>query len=373
MTGRGISEEAAKLAKEVGRRESKKKVEEIERQQPVRGRSLSVNDFQKADIPEPPTIVEEVIAGGTITIIAGQHKVGKTLLGLHLAMAAAAGEDWLGFPTTMTPTFYLNYEVAEWSFQKRVRRAVHGFAGFGDEGQVLRQKVGLNLYVNSLPSWRLNHKGHLRQIAEEVASLQAGLLVVDPIRAAYTGARNDDREVDAVMQAILEDLVEPTGCAVILMHHMRKPAPGEQGGGSTWEVKGSGSWTDAADGIITLRRDRNDSSKMGRLVNMTLRHFESIDDFKVKLQPASLIFTADRAAKTEGTEEARLQKAFQMANFDERGGELTMADIADVVGVSRQFAQRRWSKNDWPRIKKVRTVKNKAYYRWEGETLPDPY
>lgn len=353
----------------------------VERTKPIRGEVTTGAELYHAEIPEPPAVVEGVIAGGSISIIAGQHKVGKTILGLQLAMAIPAGLDWLGFTTHPTGVLYLNYEVAEWSFQRRYRRMVRALAApkhKGDEAARLRaQRISRDFHQVTLPRWRINKAPDLRAIADVCLDRKIGLVIIDPIRAAYPGARNDDREVGAVMTGLLEHVVQPSGAAVVLLHHMRKPPSGETQGGSSWEVKGSGEWTDGSDSILTVRKDTKDQSGKGRLVNMTLRHWESIDDLRIELHPASLTFT--RAGLVETADVARLRAAFIMASQDRlnQGGTLTMEQIGEALGCSRQWAAKRITRGDFPQVEEVerRGSSQVAMYAWKDDTpeLPAPW
>jgi len=208
-------------------------LEEAEDSLPVRGRTLRLDKFINAEIPSPPALIEEVLPGGSLGLLAGQHKIGKTILLTQIAMAVATGEPFLWWKTHPTNVLYLNYEVAEWSFQKRVHRAAMGFLGhegsaIGEEAERvkdLRQRLGQRMYVNSLPSWRINRPGDLRRIREDVIEHDVGLVVIDPIRAAYTGNRNSDEEVDKLIQGLIEDVIQPTQASILLGHHMRKPPP----------------------------------------------------------------------------------------------------------------------------------------------------
>lgn len=255
-----------------------------------------LGSFLDKELPEPPPLVANVIPRGTITVIAGQHKVGKTFITSQLGLTVAAGAPWLGFETAPTRVLYLNYEVAPWSYQRRIKKQIKGLVAQGlvtaQEAEAIRQ----NLYVQSLPDWRISNRSDLQLMGEKARELGLGLIVVDPIRGAMKGDRNKDEVVDRIMQDILDLIVKPSGAAVVLAHHMRKPPSGEAITGSTWDIKGSGGFSDAADNIITIWRDK----KEARLVHMgfTLRHYEGIDDYQVQFMPASALFKQLQQAPT---------------------------------------------------------------------------
>lgn len=253
-----------------------------------------LGDFLDSNLPEPQPIVANVIPAGTITILAGQHKVGKTFMLTQMALTVAGGAPWIGFETTPTKVLYLNYEVAAWSYQRRIRGQL---AGLERQGIMTPPQIELakkNVVVESLPSLRLNHKGAVGELGEYLDKGNFGMVIIDPVRGAIKGDRNKDETIDAIMQSLLDQVVKVSGAAIVLGHHMRKPQPGEALTGSTWDVKGAGAFSDAADNIIVMWRDKKDrtTTHMG----FTLRHYEGIDDYKVTFQPASKVFKPLHAA-----------------------------------------------------------------------------
>jgi len=321
-------------------------------------RILPLGEFVDAEIPRPPALIDQVLPGGTTMIFAGQHKVGKTLFLSQLSMAVASGSRFLWWETVQTPVVYLNHEVAAWSFQDRLRRQLPGFAGTVDGDRRTLAAVRANLHVVSLPDFRLNREKDLELIAKRITDLEAGLVVVDPIRGAFPGDANDDVAVNRVMQGLLEVVVAPTGAAVILGHHTRKPGPGMHEDGSSFNVKGSGAWADAADGIGTFRYQKG--STQTRVLNLTLRHFESIDDLELRFRPAGLVYVTQGLYRRP--ELAELERAFTEADFNE----LTIDQIADVLEISRSYAVKRYQAGEWPAVVQHRTGTNgQKLYRWE--------
>ena len=247
-----------------------------------------LGDFLDSNLPEPQPLVANVIPAGTITILAGQHKVGKTFMLTQMALTVAGGAPWIGFETTPTKVLYLNYEVAAWSYQRRIRGQL---AGLERQGIMTPPQIDLarkNVVVESLPSLRLNNRGAVGELGEYLDKGNFGMVIIDPVRGAIKGDRNKDETIDAIMQSLLDQVVKVSGAAIVLGHHMRKPQPGEALTGSTWDVKGAGAFSDAADNIIVMWRDKKDRTitHMG----FTLRHYEGIDNYEVTFQPASKVF-----------------------------------------------------------------------------------
>jgi hypothetical protein len=247
----------------------------------------------------------------------------------------------------------------------------HEQSAIGEEAdriKTLREKLGVSLFVHTLPTWRINRQPDLFKLRDEVIEHQIGLVVIDPIRAAYTGNRNSDEEVDRAMQMLIEEVIHPTRTAILMGHHMRKPAPGESGGGSTWEVKGSSSWSDASDTIITMRKDTKDDSGLRRYLNVICRHYESKENLHIKLRPTSMTFT--------GTGEGGdLDPQLVLSRAFTNQGEMTMSQIADVLQCSRSWAQKQWERGELGPITCIKQGSGKmaAVYQWGQRDLPEPY
>ena len=252
---------------------------------------FTLGEFLEADIEEPDPIIDGVFPQGSLVMLAGQHKVGKTLMMSQLAISVVTGRKWIGFDTNPVSVLYLNYEVAAWSFKKRLVKQLHGFEKvYGAFSKEQKASLNNNLIVESLPSLRLNKKSDIVDLAKYAHNRKVGLVVIDPIRGAVQGDRNKDELIDRIMQDLLDQVVKQSGAAVLMGHHIRKPPPGEQSTGSTFEMKGAGSFADSPDAIITMRRD-NPEDRRAVTMGFTCRHYDSPDDITVSLRPSSLVFS----------------------------------------------------------------------------------
>lgn len=317
-----------------------------------------LDEFLDANLEVPPPLLDGILPGGTVMVLAGQHKVGKTLMMTQLAMAVASGTPFIGFETHKTKVLYLNFEVAGWSFRNRLKQQLYGY-GKRHGGKAV-EDIKANLYVRSLPKLKLNNPTQLTQLGQWAKEEGIGLIVIDPIRGAFLGNRNSDEEVDRVMQNIIEEVVGASGAAVVLGHHMRKPPPGERVSGSSWEVKGSSSWADAADAIVTLRWDK--TQKLYRYMSFTLRHYDSPDDIALELTGSSLLFELSEGPVSD---RELLRRAFQVEEHGKPELELTMKELAEKLDRPKSTVHRWISEGDHP-IEVVGSGKG-TRYRWRHE------
>lgn len=345
----------------------------------IDGKMLKLGELIEAEIPEPPRLIDNVLPGASVGIVAGYHKVGKTILMIQMAVSVASGRPFLLWETERTPVLYLGYEVHPYYLKQRVKRAVEwasatGQLATGDEVDRIRfeRKAILDNISLMKPRFGVGSESELKKLAQMVGDLGAGLVIVDPLRVAFIGDRNKDDAVDRLMTNLLEHVVVPTGAAVVLGHHMRKPQQGETASATSWKIKGSSSFVDAADAIIMLERDsKKDQGNSGleRKLAIVSRHYEGYDGVNLKLQPASMRFITDQERETP--DEVLLEAAFRDR------GEMDMGEIAEVLGIQRRSAQKRWESGRLPSpIRQRREARGTvaATYIWEANrTLPDPY
>lgn len=235
-------------------------------------------------------LVDEWLLAGSLTVFAGQQKLGKSTLMFALVGALLGGDRWLDkFDVTQSPVLYLDFEnPADYVWE--------------------------NL-VEYLPIDRLDKIGHLFKTPKAMPSAltaewlkkitekhqladQKGLLIVDSGRAAFNGLFADvpnwENSQGPVRSALepLQKFARESGWAVVVIHHDNK-----SGGFS-----GSSDWEAVPDYIWRLER-----SKDGRKLKMRGR---------LKVVPAAQVVkkNGDRiefvgSVAEVASEEAEIQQA----------------------------------------------------------------
>jgi hypothetical protein len=296
----------------------------------------TLGELLVANLPEPGPLVDGVIPMGSTAVIGGQHKVGKTIMLSQLGLSVAGGVPWLGYETRPQAVLYLNYEVAAWSFKRRIVKQFAGLQRQGVVDEATLQRIRDNFISESLPRMRVNVRSDLIELGEYAQRRGVGLVIVDPIRGAFMGDRNKDEVVDRVMQDILDHVVKPSGASVIMGHHLRKPPSGEEVTGSTWDLKGSSGFADAADAIMTMRRDKSDPSVV--YVSFTLRHYESPDDMALTLKPASMMWVESDHKPSDWR---TLHELFEVKDGKPGRFDVPLTEVLEALGISRSTFDRK--------------------------------
>src|SRR5439155_8705439 len=81
--------------------------------------------FIDREIVLPPDVIEGVLHPGGKMVLGGGSKSVKTWQQLDVEVSVATGTDWLGFKTKQGRVLYLNFEIPELYFWKRVQYICH--------------------------------------------------------------------------------------------------------------------------------------------------------------------------------------------------------------------------------------------------------
>ena len=192
--------------------------------------------------PEPCLIEPGLLPSQGILFIGGEPKSGKSLLVANLALALAAGGDHAGF-TVPSPKRVLicQFELPTPQFALRLatmRKAVgdradsHLFVDTRVSGHMLSSTAGLNHFLNS------------------ARSVQADVLVIDPLYSTHDQDENDTRAMAALCQALVR-LRDASRAALIVVHHIRKSAGRHELGSA---FRGSSALHAVGDSYLLLAR-----------------------------------------------------------------------------------------------------------------------
>lgn len=207
--------------------------------------SWTAAELMAADFPPTRWAVPHLVAEG-VSVLAGSPKVGKSWLGLNLAVAVAAGGKALGrVDVAAGPVLYLALEDTPRRLQDRLRKVL------GKDGPPLD---GLTFVTacEALPS------GGGERIGRWLAERPGARLVVVDVFARLRGATPPnvaayDADYAAVGRA--KRLADSYGVAVLLIHHTRKAAATDV----LDEVSGTQGLAGAADAVMVLKRSRGEA------------------------------------------------------------------------------------------------------------------
>lgn len=177
--------------------------------------------------------VDPVLLHGSIALLGGAGGIGKSSVTLALALAAAAADradeeygEACGLRVAPRPVLLLSYEDEAAILRERANRiAAAAEQKFWDQTNILQIiETSATLFAppdergrgrpQPTPAWE--------RVWEAVRETQAGLLVIDPLTAAYAGDANADAAgARALLEATRREARE-TGCGVLFVCHATK-------------------------------------------------------------------------------------------------------------------------------------------------------
>jgi Bifunctional DNA primase/polymerase, N-terminal/AAA domain len=230
------------------------------------------------DAPFPDWLIEDIIPEQGLGLLAGQSRVGKSLMALRLARAVMTGEPFCERHIVKTGgVLYLAAE-AEGTLPDRYRAVLGAKFTPGDlRGQrlpFLSNAISFRGLEAMSGALRL---GTVRM--QQRFDVPLRLVIVDTAAAAFPLANeNEQGEVNNLMLSLLT-LTKAAGVAVVLVHHFGK--------NSSTGVRGSSAWTDNSEFILaaTGKLDEETGSVSDRKLALTKSRSSAtgpLSDFEVQ-------------------------------------------------------------------------------------------
>lgn len=206
-------------------------------------RGLPVCRVGELDEPAEGTrwLVESLWGQGAVGFAAGLPKLGKTWLGLDIALSVATGTPCLDRFPVPDPGEVLVY-LAE-DHPASVRKRLAGLCRH--RGLALDQVA---VHVITAPALRLDLERDRDRLGHTLARIRPRLLVLDPLVRLHRRDENHSGDI-AELLAFLRDLQRTHDLAILVVHHMRKNGAGHAG----QALRGSGDFHAWIDSGLYLR------------------------------------------------------------------------------------------------------------------------
>ncbi len=177
-------------------------------------------------------LVEGRIPGGSVVLVPGKPKAGKSTAARDLAFAAATGGRWLGHRCRPCTVWYLALEES----RGEVRRHFRLMGATGAEP--------IRLFIDQAPADVVAQLAHLAERE------RPGLIIIDTLqRFIRAKDLSDYAEVTLKLDPVLK-IARETGAALVLLHHAGK-GTGRDGIDS---VLGSTALAGSVDNLIFINR-----------------------------------------------------------------------------------------------------------------------
>ena len=159
--------------------------------------------------PLQPELIQGVLRKGAYMALVGASKMGKSFLLIDLAVCIQNGLKWLNFQCKKGRVLYVNLEIEENSFMKRVSTVYQKYEGFKDF-----EKFDI-----------LNLRGYgvgIEQLEQELDTLDGyDLFIIDPQYKVNAGDENSASEQGAFFNHI-DHIATTHKTSVVICHHHSK-------------------------------------------------------------------------------------------------------------------------------------------------------
>jgi RecA-family ATPase len=271
-------------------------------------------------VPERKWLVDGWIPARQVTMVSGDGGVGKSLLALQLATAAATGTSWLGMPVAPAKTLVIACEDEADELHRRqadINRAMG--LDFADLDRLLwADRVGQdNLLFASI--W--DEKGYrqppdatdlYRSILRHCLEYGFQLVEFDSLHDLFGGNENARSEARRFIQ-LLNNLAQEIDGSVVLTAH-----PSLSGRASGTGESGSTAWNNSVRSRLYLSRpSEEDADNNERILSRKKANYATIGDvvrlqwadgcFVNKDQGFGIVASLDRAGQQKRCNEAFLE------------------------------------------------------------------
>lgn len=269
-----------------------------------RQRFYSMAELLTKPFPPVPWIVPDMLTVG-LTILAGKSKLGKSWLGLQLAVATGTGGMFLGHQVEQRPVLYLALEDDPQSMQERLKV----------------QKAPVEHGAMFAFEWPYLVDGGIAELMTHIDRDNYQMVIVDTLSVALGRSDQMDLTDMTVTMSSLHRLALDRGVALVLVDHHNKGAGRYGDDDVVTDVMGSSGKGAVADCIWGLYRKRGDA-------NATLK----IDGRRVRYSASSLNFAHDictwqLVGDADGVRRDSVQSDILQA-LEELGGTATTAKVA---------------------------------------------
>jgi len=161
--------------------------------------------------PDLRFAIDPLVPAGTLTLVVGKDKVGKSLLVMEMSRAVQTGTPFLAqFPTVQGKVIALHLDDPT----NLVKRRLVEDLAIGDEGFAVATHQHVDL---------ADPKRFLDALAKEAVTIRPALIIVDALYVLLKrGGQLSHAEPMGLLMRRLDQIAEESGAAVVLVHHTRK-------------------------------------------------------------------------------------------------------------------------------------------------------
>jgi hypothetical protein len=213
--------------------------------------SFNLEEVLSSYNPSSNWIIPQLLRSAGLFVLAGEPKIGKSIIGYHLAYAVAISGRFLGKPVKKGRVLYLQLEEDMSTISERFH-----FVGFGN-----KRNTAVNLAIEFDPSVvtvdrTFDATIDIPRLYQRIAELNPSLVIIDSLRAATINSLTAETDSQfGKLVASIQQVFNQTDTCGVLIHHMNKEAnkgKNKRSGSIVNAVSGSTSIVSNSSGVIAL-------------------------------------------------------------------------------------------------------------------------
>jgi hypothetical protein len=191
---------------------------EDERSNIVETYLLSGHEFMKLEPPEP--LIDGWIDEGTLAVLYGPPKAGKSFVAIDMMMCVASGSHWQGHPVKQKKVLYIVGEGSSY-YPPRLE-------AWMETNKVYNSALDNIMLLTRSAS--LKDPEQVQDVIEIMEEHSIGLVIIDTLARAMGGAEeNSNSEMSLVVNAIDKIRLETKATALVVHHSGKDESKGLRG------------------------------------------------------------------------------------------------------------------------------------------------
>lgn len=303
------------------------------------GRFVSLGELLRTEFPPIDWLVSRILVQGAVGWIGGPPKLGKSMIGLHLALCVSSGMPFLGeFAVKRGRALYVSEEDPPRISFRRVQRMLAG-----TESEMLD---GDSFRILSKAGFKLDREDHLAWLRKQLAAWKPKLVVFDVFNRLHTSEVNKAEDMLPIMQA-LDRIRLDHECSILTVIHFKKPQEGQDQSSPGGMIAGSLALHAFSECSIYLRKREEkvrlcfEAKEFEPLKDMTLEieSDEADETSRISLSCDGVPDNAEVGATNRQASVTALMLAWEKAGKPEDGILISEA-MAEVKLLGWEFSER---------------------------------
>lgn len=210
---------------------------------PITGQEMVDTEWDHSEVILGDENASNILTEGGVAFVHAGSGVGKTYFMMQLAAAFSSGSDFIGFHTKKLKVLFMQQELSNGWFSRRVDKLLQHAEGAADI-----EFISGDLELASMDKYKTAAL-HMDRLTRVILRSDADVVFLDPIQGYYNLSESSVDHSREFMKGIVR-VAHYTGAAIIMTQHDRK----DSSGGSMSQMRGGSPFSDLADTVIAIRR-----------------------------------------------------------------------------------------------------------------------